>query len=102
MVSTDIRAFNLNTTFKNNDSQVDRKLPLEQLALKEAYVIKEAPLKNLSLIHVIFPKHICKLNLKISGEIWISRPLTPFVVVNTHNFSTRETILSRQETSNPH
>lgn len=38
-------AFNLNTTFKNNDSQVDRKLPLEQLELKEAYVIKEAPLK---------------------------------------------------------
>lgn len=26
-LSTDIIAFNLNTTFKNNDSQMDRKLP---------------------------------------------------------------------------
>lgn len=41
-LSTDIISLNWNTTFKN---KIDRKLPLEQLEVKEAHVFKEALLK---------------------------------------------------------
>lgn len=60
---------------------MDRKLPLEQLEVKEFYVIKEALLKNLSLIHINFPNCICKLNLKISGKVLESQVFDSFFIV---------------------